>query len=210
MRSDTYQTLYTGNSSPKFLQLFCQFNREVLILHSDCASLDAQSWSISLSIMEEQSSRNLSTPFRKLEDYLKSNGLRVTSERFAILEKALELKAHFGSGDLVRAFRSGDYPISRATIFNTLGILCDSGILRRHQFMPNNTRYEVAEGNHLHLVCSNCGKIIEAESPVLSHNLFSSVAPGFSPTYFSATVYGLCADCSRKENDTKHHKTNKS
>lgn len=163
--------------------------------------------------MEEQSNRDLSAPARKLEEYLKSHGLRLTSERFAILEKALELKAHFGSGDLVRAFRSGDYPISRATIFNTLGILCDSGILRRHQFMPNHTRYEVAEGNHLHFVCSGCGKIIEAESPILSQNLFRTVAPGFSPSYFSATVYGLCADCSGKsltDSDRSSEKSKKS
>ena len=139
------------------------------------------------------------SPEKRLQEYLDSKSLRKTPERFAILKKALELKAHFGSGDLVKAFDKGDYHISRATIFNTLEILCDSGILRRHLFESNQARYEVAGGNHLHLVCTECGKIKEVNDPEQTHNIMSMEFDRFTPSYFSATIYGTCDACARRK-----------
>ena len=142
------------------------------------------------------SQTNLS-PREKFRQYLADHHLRKTPERFALLDKALTLPGHFGVDLLYESMESSGYHVSRATIYSTLELLVDCGLLNRHVFGSRKTLYEVALGSHCHLVCTSCGKIREIEEDHLSH-LAGMDLDGFKPTYSSTTVYGLCSDCASK------------
>lgn len=141
---------------------------------------------------------NLS-PREKFRQYLADHKLRKTPERFALLDKAITLPGHFGVDVLYENMESSGYHVSRATIYSTLELLVDCGLLNRHIFGSRKTCYEVALGSHCHLVCNACGRIREIEEEQLS-NLASVDLDGFNPTYCSTTVYGLCKDCAGKKN----------
>lgn len=135
----------------------------------------------------------------KLTEFLQRRGLRKTPERYAILEKAVELSAHFGVDELYNALEEEAYHVSRATVYNTLELLCDASILNRHLFATNQARYELAAGNHLHLICRHCGCIREVEDETLTAGLLSVKYDGFTPEYSSSIVYGLCSSCKSKQ-----------
>ena len=134
----------------------------------------------------------------QLTEFMQQNHLRRTPERYAILEKALELSAHFGVDQLYNAMEGAGYHVSKATVYNTLELLCRAGILNRHIFSTNQARYEVARGSHLHLVCRRCGKIREVDEPDLTSRLLEDAYDKFLPEYSSTIVYGICDECSRQ------------
>lgn len=140
---------------------------------------------------------NLS-PREKFRQYLVARKLRKTPERFALLEKAISLRGHFGADALYDSMEAAGYHVSRATIYSTLNLMVDCGLLNRHMFGSRKTRFEVAMGSHFHLLCNGCGSIKEIEEDRLSH-IDDMDLDGFKPTYCSTTVYGLCKECAAKE-----------
>ncbi|MDE6273136.1 MAG: transcriptional repressor [Muribaculaceae bacterium] len=137
----------------------------------------------------------------RLTEFLQKQHLRKTPERYAILAKAVELSAHFDVDQLYNALESEGYHVSRATVYNTLELLCEAGILNRHLFEPNQARYEVGRGNHIHLICRRCGSIREVDDPVLTERILSHHFSDFLPEYSSSSVYGICADCRKMGRD---------
>lgn len=147
---------------------------------------------------------NLS-PREKFRQYLTNRQLRKTPERFALLDKAITLPGHFGADLLYESMEASGYHVSRATIYSTLELLVDCGLLNRHLFESRKTCYEVALGSHFHLVCNVCGKIREIEEEQLSHIQHMDL-DGFNPTYCSTMVYGICKDCAKKTDLPKEEK----
>ena len=141
------------------------------------------------------SQTNLS-PRDKLRQYLTEHHLRKTPERFAILDKAMSLQGHFGVDLLYESMDKSGYHVSRATIYSTLELLVDSGLLIRHVFGSRKTLYEIALGSHFHLVCNACGKIREIEEDQFERMALMDLE-GFTPTYCSTMVYGICGDCAK-------------
>lgn len=129
--------------------------------------------------------------------FLESKHLRKTPERFAILRQVWTMDAHFGIDQLHSALEQSGYHVSRATAYNTVDLLVECGVLRRHTFGSAEAQYEAAREGHLHLICTRCGAIQEAPAPVGLEHLENSLG-GFRPAYMLAYVYGLCADCARK------------
>lgn len=129
--------------------------------------------------------------------FLRSRRLRKTSERFAILHKASEMPRHFSSEDLSEALDADGYHVSLTTVYATLELLCECGILMRHVF-GRHAQYEVSGHNHCHLVCTHCGKVREVNDDELTSLLTSRRFSRFTPAYFSTSVYGCCAVCARR------------
>ncbi|MCM1152584.1 MAG: transcriptional repressor [Muribaculum sp.] len=130
--------------------------------------------------------------------HLETRGLRKTPERYAILDKALATPGHFSGDELHASLETEGYHVSRTTIYSTLTLLCECGVIRRHLLSSRRAGYEVARRNHCHLVCSRCGNISEiaAETDAATLRMLNQVdLGGFTPSYFSTTVYGLCSAC---------------
>jgi len=99
--------------------------------------------------------------------YLEQNQQRKTPERYAILDEIYSSKSHFDVDELFLKMKSRNYHVSRATVYNTLDLLVESGLVKRHQFGQNTSHYEQAYGykQHDHLICNHCKKVFEFCDP---------------------------------------------
>ncbi len=130
--------------------------------------------------------------------FLKGRRLRKTPERLAILAQVVATGAHFEAEDILRSLEASGYHVSRATVYNTIDLLCQCGIVRRLIFSVHRSCYELTGRSHIHLVCNACGRIREADDPEALRGLDAMKFGGFIPSYSSTTLYGLCSRCARK------------
>ena len=144
--------------------------------------------------VDESRRENLKEAFAA---YIKSKKMRQTPERFAILDKALEQKVHFDIDELYKGIEA-DYHVSRSTVYNTVELLCECNILRKHYLNETQAVYEFADDMHLHLICLKCGSVKEVHDEKAGEFLASLKFRGFHPTSSSTNIYGVCSSCARK------------
>jgi Fur family ferric uptake transcriptional regulator len=134
-------------------------------------------------------------------EYLRSNKLRVTQERFILFEEIMKGSGHFDADELFTQIRSKGLKTSRATVYNTLDILVECGLISKYRFGDNHSRYEKAFGRprHDHLICLRCGEIIEFVNPRLDQ-MQEEICKSNNFTLQSSTlqIFGHCAACSEK------------
>ncbi len=136
--------------------------------------------------------------------YLKSNGHRQTPERFMVLEEIYKADGHFDADDMFFKMKDTGYRVSRATVYNTLDLLVECGLVQRHQFRQNQSYYERAYAyrQHDHMICDDCGAIIEFCDPrIFEIQSLMQRLHGFDISGHSLHFYGRCNDpstCSRK------------
>lgn len=104
---------------------------------------------------------------QRFVQYLEHNQQRKTPERFAILDEIYSNKEHFDVETLFEHMKARKYRVSRATVYNTLDLLLDCGLVIKHQFGKNLARYEKAYGfrQHDHMICNVCSNILEFCDP---------------------------------------------
>jgi Fur family transcriptional regulator, ferric uptake regulator len=131
--------------------------------------------------------------------YLTSNQLRKTPERYAILEKIYSLEGHF-TAELLCNLLEDDYRVSLATVYNTLELLLSCKLVIKHQLISKIAQYEKTFGSnaHNHLVCTNCGRVKEFSNKPLRQAIQNKTFAKFEVSHYSLYVYGLCSKCSGK------------
>lgn len=104
---------------------------------------------------------------QKFIEFLEYHQQRKTPERFAILDEIYSNKEHFDVETLFEHMKNRNYRVSRATVYNTLDLLLDCGLVIKHQFGRNISRYERAYGfrQHDHLICNVCNDVLEFCDP---------------------------------------------
>lgn len=134
----------------------------------------------------------------QFEAFIKSRNKRQTQERYKILDKIVERGSHFDIDDLYTDLES-TYHVSRATVYNTVNLLCESGILNRSHLQGNQTLYEPSGTKHIHLICSGCGEVMEITDDTLSAHLGKMKFRRFKVLSVTANFYGLCSQCRKKK-----------
>ena len=137
----------------------------------------------------------------QLEAVMGRRGLRSTAQRRLILDRLFEVGGHFTADDLIADVRQADSSVGSATVYRTLRMLVESGLLHEHRFADHEgTRFELklGEEHHDHLICLECGTIREFEEPLIEQ-LQERIAAqlGFTLESHTHQLYGYCKDCSK-------------
>ena len=135
--------------------------------------------------------------FAKVEELLRSKGIRLTAQRRVVVRRAVGY-LHFTAEELVKDVRALDKSIARGTVYRTLSLLHDAGVVEKHDFRYGPPNYEVTFGkaHHDHLMCILCGEIIEFQEPRVEQ-IQQEVIERFGYQLLSHThkLYGLCRSC---------------
>ena len=136
------------------------------------------------------------------ERYLATRALRLTAARRAIAEAALAHAGHFPIDELVEDVRRRGIEGSKATVYRSLPLLVDAGILQEAVITGETKSYEVSAGreHHDHLVCRRCGKVVEFELDafeILEREI--AARHGFLLEGHHHQLTGTCAECQAKK-----------
>jgi Fur family ferric uptake transcriptional regulator len=133
---------------------------------------------------------------QQLESFLGSKGLRRTRQRDVIVEAAFSTDEHFNADELHDRARRIDRTVSRATVYRTLGLLVESGLLREIDLGRGQTCYDpnfLDKPEHNHLICADCDRVVEFEDDhiaVLEDCITRRL--GFTPASKSIRIVAKC------------------
>ncbi|NLK72219.1 MAG: transcriptional repressor [Clostridiales bacterium] len=138
-----------------------------------------------------------------LNEKLKEKGLKFTNQRKDIYDFFLKNQdKHMSAEEILSEIEKGNSEIGLATIYRTLQLFTDTGIIVKHDFDDGRSRYELKTDNdvhnHHHLICQVCGKIIEVNMDLMDE-LEKEIEDeyDFEITNHIVKLYGHCKDCKK-------------
>lgn len=134
-----------------------------------------------------------------LRNYLIKHGLKASKQREVIVDVFLQAGGHLRVDELLEKARQVDGKISQATVYRTMKLLTECGLASARNFLDGQTRYESKEDgdtHHDHLICTQCGRIIEFVDPRIE-DLQDKIAKKYHFTLqdHKMELYGICRAC---------------
>ncbi len=137
----------------------------------------------------------------RLKTILKENGYKLTPQRRATLEVLLNNQGeHLSTEEIYTEVRKTHPEIGLATVYRTMLLLEELGLLIKHNFEDGRNRYELShpdeDHDHHHLICLKCGQVSEVEEDLLgSLEEIIENKHGFRVINHKVKFYGHCSNC---------------
>lgn len=138
-------------------------------------------------------------------EYIRKVGLRNTPERETIIQEIFLTHDHFDVDSLYLRLRNRKNYISKASLYRTIPLLIECGLIREVFFEDGHMHYEHIYGHdhHCHFRCLGCKKIIEfKQDEVLDIERKLSKSHGFEVTGHSLELFGRCQSCLTRKKET--------
>lgn len=133
----------------------------------------------------------------RLADLLHQQGMRLTDQRALLLDLIETQSGHLDAREIYRLARQRDPHINLSTVYRTVGLLRDLGLVDEVHLAEDHHHYEAgSHGGHQHLICLDCGQIIEFTSPLVARLVLDAArARGFEVTGVRVDLTGYCPAC---------------
>ena len=140
----------------------------------------------------------------QFDEFVRKHNLKSTQQRDVIVDQFLKSSGHMSIDDLLARVKRKNPNVGYATVYRTMKLLTECGIAAARQFGDGQTRFEVMldEHHHDHLICLQCGLILEFENHAIEE-LQDQVAAklgGFKVVRHKLELYGLCPKASGLKN----------
>jgi Fur family ferric uptake transcriptional regulator len=132
---------------------------------------------------------------------LRQKGYRLTPQREMIIEIIAHTEGHLAAEDIFARVQEQTQAVNLATIYRTLDTLVEERLACKTDLGSGKVVYATTHhGPHLHLVCRQCGQVIEADYEMIAP-LASQLAQryGFNPALNHISIFGFCSDCQKGE-----------
>jgi Fur family transcriptional regulator, ferric uptake regulator len=138
---------------------------------------------------------------RRFLQFLSGKKLRVTAQRRVIIDTAFGTHQHFTADQLLAWSRRRDKAVSRATVYRTLPLLTESGLIREMDFGKDRKVYDpnyAEHPHHNHIICQDCEKIVEFDSEKIE-KLENEISQrlGFSVKTHRLQITATCEELKR-------------
>jgi Fur family ferric uptake transcriptional regulator len=130
--------------------------------------------------------------------FLRRQGARVTHARRVVLEHVLRRGDHFRADQIAKDLSAGPKRVSRGTIYRTLALMVQAGLVREIRDNDVHTHYEWVFGqpDHEHMVCEECGEFIEFSDDRIANAIREACCrQGFECRSYRVMVFGTCPTC---------------
>lgn len=136
----------------------------------------------------------------KVVEQLKQSDIRITPQRYAILEYLVESDSHPTADEIYKHLEHRFPNMSVATVYNNLRLFTDIGFVTEMAFGDASSRFDFTSTRHYHAVCRECGKVVDVFYPGLEDvEVATEQLTGFKIDEHRLELYGTCPDCLAKK-----------
>lgn len=143
----------------------------------------------------------------RFRGFLREKHLPVTRQREMVADVVFGSEDHLSVEGIQRALLERGERVGLATVYRTLDVLVQSGLVRAHDFGEGFKRYEPmpAQAHHEHLICVRCGRVLEFSNAQLERMLpMIADEHNFQHQRHRVEIYGLCHECRRRDLGVLH------
>ncbi len=134
--------------------------------------------------------------------YLRDHHQPVTRQRDLVAQVVFLSDEHLSVEEILRRLKARGEAVGTATVYRTLEVLVESGLVRAHDFGEGFKRYEPmpAQTHHEHLICERCGRVVEFQNVQLERMLpMIADEHAYQHQRHRVEIYGVCGECRRGE-----------
>lgn len=129
----------------------------------------------------------------KLTQMLQAKGIRPSAQRIAVFSAVANGRMHPAAEDIYAGLSKLFHSLSRTTVYNSLKVMTDAGLLRELEIEAGCSRYDMAlQPAHSHFICRRCSRIYDMPMP---EGMSEILAPQFDIDAVEVTLRGLCPEC---------------
>ena len=141
-----------------------------------------------------------STVVDRFRAWLREHNLPVTAPRLAVADVLLHSERHLSADEIAAELDARGEKVGTATVYRTIDVLLDSGLVVERDFGEGFRRFEPARDvpHHEHLLCTSCGKVEEFRDERLERiTTLVAESRGFARSRHRLVIYGVCRECQR-------------